>query len=125
MDNKLVLELEDDAANARWGNPWRIPTTEQMTELDQNCDWTWTIKNGIYGYEVKARKYPYNSIFLPAAGYISESGKKEVGLRGLYMTSSAVSAYPCFNYFLYFSSPLHTIDSGDRYRGRSVRPVAN
>ena len=123
VDNKLVLELEDDAANARWGNPWRIPTTEEMTELDQNCDWTWTIKNGIYGYEVKARKYPYNSIFLPAAGYISESGKKEVGLRGVYMTSSAVSAYPCFNYFLYFSSPLHTIDSGDRYRGRSVRPV--
>jgi hypothetical protein len=36
--------------------------------LKEKCNWSWTKKNGIYGYVVKSRTNA-NTIFLPAAGY--------------------------------------------------------
>ena len=29
VDNKTVLDLEDDVANVKWGATWRMPTWEQ------------------------------------------------------------------------------------------------
>ena len=26
-----------------WGEDWRLPTQQEMTELMQNCQWTWTV----------------------------------------------------------------------------------
>ena len=72
VDNKTVLEAADDAARANWGGNWRMPTTEEWSELQHNCTWTWTGLNGISGYKVTADNG--NSIFLPASGYfIGES----------------------------------------------------
>ena len=33
LDNKVTLDLEDDAANVHWGGDWRMPTVEEVTEL--------------------------------------------------------------------------------------------
>jgi len=38
FDNKSVLEKEDDAASVNWGDPWRMPTYEEFTELKKNTD---------------------------------------------------------------------------------------
>lgn len=35
-DEKTILELEDDVANAEWGGEWHIPTLEQVYELMDN-----------------------------------------------------------------------------------------
>ena len=73
VDNKTQLELSDDAARANWGGSWRMPTDAEMTELREQCTWTWTTQNGVYGYKVTSKKsgYTNKSIFLPAAGYRS------------------------------------------------------
>lgn len=68
IDNKTVLEPEDDAATANWGDVWRMPTDAEWTELREQCTWTWTAQNGMNGYQV-ASKTNGNSIFLPAAGF--------------------------------------------------------
>ena len=33
VDNKTVLELEDDAAYVNWGGNWRMPTKAELDEL--------------------------------------------------------------------------------------------
>ena len=67
-DNKNVLELCDDAANASLGDKWRIPTIEEFKELCNECTWTVQTINGKKGYVVRSRKSGYsdNWIFFPA-----------------------------------------------------------
>ena len=37
VDNKIFLELSDDAANVNWGGKWRMPTTREFEELVELC----------------------------------------------------------------------------------------
>ena len=34
VDNKTVLDPEDDAATANWGSGWRMPTAKEQDELE-------------------------------------------------------------------------------------------
>ncbi len=72
VDNKYVLDLEDDAVRSALGSDWRIPSTKEWEELvdPNNCDWTWTAQNGVDGYLVTSKRTE-NSIFIPAAGHKS------------------------------------------------------
>ena len=79
VDNKTVLDLEDDVAHVKWGGDWRMPTTDEQDELRNNCTWEWTALNGVNGYRVTGPNG--NSIFLPAAGYRYRTA---VGSRGYY-----------------------------------------
>ncbi|MBO7269682.1 MAG: InlB B-repeat-containing protein, partial [Bacteroidales bacterium] len=45
VDNKITLDLSDDAARANWGGKWRMPTKAEQDELINNCTWTWTTQN--------------------------------------------------------------------------------
>ena len=65
IDNKIVLDFEDDAAYVNMGMEWRMPTYNEQKELCDKCTWTWTTQNGTNGYNVTAPND--NSIFLPAA----------------------------------------------------------
>ena len=67
VDNKTVLDPEDDVAHIKWGGSWRMPTRDEIKELNDNCTWQWTTLNGVNGYRVTGPNG--NSIFLPAAGY--------------------------------------------------------
>ena len=46
-DNKTVLDAADDAATAKLGSPWRMPTEVEIQELIDNCTWTWTTQDGV------------------------------------------------------------------------------
>lgn len=59
----VVLEYFDDGR--------RMPTHEELQELVDNCEWTWSFRNNIPGYEVKGPNG--NTIFLPAAGAKTQS----------------------------------------------------
>ena len=122
VDNKTQLELSDDAARANWGGSWRMPTDAELTELRENCTWTCTTQNGVYGYKVTSKKsgYTNKSIFLPAAGYRYNSDLDGAGSSGDYWSSSLNTGYPYSAYGLYFYSG--NVRSG-RYYGQSVRPV--
>ena len=124
-DNKTQLELSDDAAHANWGGSWRMPTDAEWEELINNCTWTWTTQNGVYGRKVTS-KTNENSIFLPAAGYRDDSSLYDAGGDGLYWSSSLSTGYPSGAWGVYFysySSYVGSDHDGSRCSGLSVRPV--
>ena len=123
-DNKTVLDPEDDVATANWGSAWRMPTKAEQDELRNNCTWTWTTQNGVNGYKVIGPNG--NSIFLPAAGYMSAGALYDAGSYGYYWSSSLLTGSPNDAYYVYFYSG--SVD-WDYYYGRSygqsVRPVCH
>ena len=120
-DGKTVLDLEDDAARANWGGTWRMPTDAEWTELRNNCTWTWTTQNGVNGRLVTASNG--NSIFLPAAGYRTDTSLYGAGSFGSYWSSSLNTGSPDFAWFVsfYFGDVYRGLDN--RFNGFSVRPV--
>ena len=126
VDNKTVLDLSDDAARANWGGSWRMPTTEEQQELIDNCTWTWTTQDGVYGHKVTSKKsgYTNKSIFLPAAGYRSGSLLIQAGSVGRCWSSSLFTSSPDNAWDVFFN-PGRVIREyrGNRVVGFSVRPV--
>ena len=125
VDNKTTLELSDDAARANWGGSWRMPTDAELTELREQCTWTWTTQNGVYGYKVTSKKsgYTNKSIFLPAAGYRNDSSILGAGSYGYYWSSSLRTDYPRSAWYVDFDSGGVYRSNGTRRYGFSVRPV--
>ena len=121
VDNKTELELADDAAYVNWGSQWRMPSYEQLTELRTECTWTWTTRNGVYGYEVKGTNG--NSIFLPAAGRREDTWLYHPGSYGDYWSRTLETSDPSGACSLFFSLYDLNVDSDTRYFGQSVRPV--
>ncbi len=67
LDENNNLKLDYDAAHKIWGEPWRIPTNEDLQWLIDNCTW-YLVKDGnTIGYRVVS-KTTGGVIFLPAAG---------------------------------------------------------
>ncbi len=125
-DNKRKLDLEDDVAHVKWGEAWRMPTTDEISELMFQCSWTWTKQNGKTGYLVTGTNG--NSIFLPAAGYRSGKELCANSSSGYYLSAELNGEDTfCQNvYHLYFSDSDFTY-SGWSYRGNghTVRPVTD
>lgn len=115
-DNKTTLEPEDDAAYFNWGGSWRMPTDAEWTELREQCTWTWTTQNGIYGYRV-ANKTNSNSIFLPATFHFYDN------VIGYYWSSSLNEDSPNGAWILIFDSGNVVGTKDERDNGHSVRPV--
>ena len=63
-DGLTELLLEDDAAHILLGEGWRMPTYEELDELDSYCTETLTSRNGVDGYEFVSN-INHNSIFIP------------------------------------------------------------
>ena len=129
VDNKTTLDLSDDAARANWGGSWRMPTDAELTELREQCTWTWTTQNGVYGYKVTSKKsgYTNKSIFLLIAGHRDGSSLLNAGSYGLYWSSSLNADYPGGAWYVSFSSGFSSgivyRSTSLRYYGFSVRPV--
>ncbi len=109
-----------DAARAKWGGTWRLPTKAELEELKNKCIWKWTTQNGVKGYKVTGPNG--NSIFLPAAGFRYVSSLIYAGEYGLYWSSTPYESYNA--YYLGFDSSNQGVDWNTRDSGQSVRPVA-
>lgn len=120
VDNRRVLELEDDVAHVKWGGSWRMPTQDELQELFRECDLEWTTLNGVYGVNVIAPNG--NSIFLPAAGYRYGTDYYNRGSFGFYW-STTLNIGPYAEYLRFNSDSYNWYDYG-RYVGFCVRPVA-
>lgn len=135
-DDKTVLEPEDDAATANWGDPWRMPTIDEWKALldtkedRENYTWTWcdgsTVKYN--DTDVKGWKIMRNStsatIFLPAANSMNGT-EITSGFEGRYWSSSVGDMYfDSAAWDLNFvSNTVVTWNSFSRYMGFSIRPV--
>ena len=122
VDNKTVLDLEDDAAYVNMGADWRMPTYDELEELSSQCTWIWTTQNGTKGYKVTGPNG--KSIFLPAAGYRDDSYFSNAGSRGYYWSASLHESYPYSACVLSFNSSGYDTYSCYRGFGVTVRAVA-
>ena len=123
IDNKIILEPEDDAAHVNWGGKWRMPTKEEQYELLSKCTWSKTVKNGIGGFLVtsKVEGYTDRCIFLPFAGHFFAS-LSSVGEEGKYWSSS-LDTYPSGATFLSLNKNTIGPTTQVRFLGFSIRPV--
>lgn len=125
VDGKTRLEETDDAAYVILGGSWRMPTSEEWSELRRDCTWEWTTNGTSSGYTVTS-KINGNSIFLPAAGCRLDSHIFRLGAHGYYWSSSLTSDFPISAWYVTFNSvDDYGDDDGRRYRGFSIRPVTN
>ena len=122
VDNKTVLDPEDDVAHVTLGGNWRMPTDEEWTELRTKCTWTWTTQNGVNGRLVTASNG--NSIFLSAAGYRLDTNLGSVGSGGYYWSSSLSTDSPYRAWYVGFGSGSADGFNNYRHYGQSVRPVS-
>ena len=118
VDDRIVLEAEDDAATANWGEHWRMPTKKEWEELYDNCIVTKTNQNGVIGYLFKS-KINGNRIFFPPTkggdNMFSISGE------GHYWSSSLLPSSSSFAYVMKIDN--QTLGHNYRYVGYSIRPV--
>jgi len=125
MRNQKVQDISGDSrydvARLNWGGIWRLPTGIELKELVDKCQWEWVAQNNYEGYKIIGPNG--NSIFLPAAGYYYES-LTERFIGGRYWSSTSGADLKNTHY-LYFTQYNQGMDwHGDRYFGRSVRPVS-
>ena len=118
VDNKTVLDPEDDAAHVNWGGSWRMPTDAEWTELRTKCTWTWTSENGVHGTLVTGPNG--KSIFLPEAGRRNDTGL--IAGWGYYWSSSFPMDDQFYAFGVSFSGDVYQ-NLGGRFDGYSVRPV--
>ena len=122
VDNKTVLDPEDDVAHEKLGGNWRMPTDAEWTDLINKCTWLWTTQNGVKGMLVTSKEG--ESIFLRAAGCQVGKDFSPATASGLYWSSSLYKDYPDRARRLYFSSVQLLRDYGeDRCLGLTIRPV--
>ena len=130
-DGKTTLDSEDDAAYVNWGDSCRMPTKDEFAELrnSANCTWTWTSMStsdgsSIHGYKVTSVKNG-NFILLPASGGRYYGYPDKHGYYGFYWSSTLYSSLSDRACFLCFSSSKHYRSKYCRFRGLTVRPVAD
>ena len=118
-----VLTPKYDAASAYWGEDWRMPTKQELEDLSNKCEWTWTTRNGVNGYVVRGKgSYSSAEIFLPSAGSGYGTSLNYTGSDGGYW-SSVPNSDDNRAWRLYFTSGGHCTYYNYRYYGQSVRPL--
>lgn len=131
VDGKLVLAKEDDVAQVVMGGSWRMPTKEELSELRSNCQWTWTVLNGVAGYTVVGPNG--NSIFLPAAGcrsnqsrgLVSDRGPKHEGGGDYWSSNISKEEDSRLAWRLIFGQDVVSYNYESRCEGACVRAVCN
>ena len=126
IDSTGNLTAAHDAATAHLGAPWRMPTSDEIQALIDNCTTTWITTNGVPGRLVTGKgAYANRSIFLPAAGNGSLSALLNPGT-GFYWSSTPYSVTPYVAWDLDLAlNNIFGIGKGrfTRFCGLPVRPV--
>lgn len=123
IDNKSVLESEDDAAIYNLGSDYRMPTVDEFNELITYCDWNYTTEQGVKGWKVSNRANRDAYIFL-ADGGNRESGTETAGY-GYYWTTqlNTIDNTKAKCLLLDSKNKSCSIADASRHRGLLIRPV--
>ena len=130
VDNKYVLDLEDDAARVNWGGKWRMPTTDEINELMNRCFWNshvHTSSDGDIDYSdgwqiMGAEGANNNYMFLPAAGYMIEDvlyDEESEDNVGCYWSNRLSSENSSLAYYIWATQ----WSAASRAVGLTIRPV--
>ena len=119
-DNKEILDLADDAANANWGGSWRMPNRWEFHGL--------TLKGWDYTNEGCKIGTSPNQIFLPLTGTGEGTDLKRAEDYCRYWSSSVSIDYPNGASHLYcnlaWDEDPDPFMGDDRYRGHPVRALS-
>ena len=119
-----VLAPANDAAQAHWGDSWRMPTESEVDALNTYCDWTWVSTNNVNGYIVSGRgDFADAIIFLPATGRADAMWIIGAGSSGYYWSSVPSSNNSFAARYLDFDSGNHGVSDFNRSYGMVIRPV--
>lgn len=123
VDNRLMLEPEDDVAYTLFGDKWRMPSAAEIVELMANCTREDCRVGGVYGCKFTSNIPGYSDkwIFIPAAGYRGPAGTEFDGVYCDIWSSSYVTYYPKYAYGAHLQD--HIVDIDNRYWGYPVRAV--
>lgn len=118
-----IIMSKYDIAKQKWGDLWRLPSTDEIQELIDHCTWTWTTKNGVTGYQVSSQQPENtNSIFIPVSGFRTGSVMAEDDVAGYYW-SGILDTDKTNAVALKFTDTDKLQTALKRYVGCSVRPV--
>ena len=127
LDCKETLDPEDDAAAVLLGGGWRMPTADELWELKTKCTWTpvttvidsneFYVERRTSGYVITSNVpgYEGNSIYLPAAGHISDSEN--------FRAEGGVVSNKGFELDYWTATLEQTIGGDRRWYGYTIRPV--
>lgn len=110
-----------DPATVLWRETWRMPTTAEMLELMQNCQWMWTVINGVTGFMVTGKTG--NGIFLPAGGNRYGCQFEDAYYFGRYWCGQIDENDNARAYLLEFSQTSGQLFTLARHMGLLIRPV--
>lgn len=111
-----ICNTKLDIASVKWGNNWRLPTTDEIKELENECISKSFEYKSIIGCLIEGPNN--NKIFLPASGYRENTDIYARGEEGRYWSGMTEG-------ILHFNSwgIINFNGAFVRYWGYSVRPV--
>ena len=121
VDNKTVLDPEDDAARVNMGGDWRMPTSDELRELLDNTTQSWATINGVNGRKFISKTDETKYIFIPNSGYRSGSSFFQQGSHINLWSSSLHIYFP--NFAVRYESYDNIVSTNQRYVGFPVRGV--
>ena len=121
VDNKTVLEPEDDAAYVNWGPSWRMPSMEQILELKNTCTMQRLEMNGVIGALITGPNG--NTVFFPLAGQVNGNKYERVGNYGYFWSTDLFSDDSNVARYIYFNGPTYIEWNRYRYFGFTIRAV--
>ncbi len=124
VDNKTELDPMDDAAYVNWGPEWRMPSKEQIVELQNYCNAVWTTRNGVNGCLLTS-SINGTSLFFPAAGNFYIGSLDDVGEYGQCRsrTLHPSNDRKAFSFGFGYALSDGGLTDCSRVTGRSVRAV--
>jgi len=114
-----------DAARIKMKHNWRMPTSDELTELNNNTNKTWESVNGIYGvrFTSKISGYTNNSIFIPAGGARTGTNTyNAVGNQGYIWSSTMDNSSNAYG-LGYIQTSIYVPYSYSKWSGMNIRPV--
>lgn len=122
VDDKSILEPEDDAAHVIMGGDWRMPSIEEFRELYDACDTVYIKQNEVNGRLFTLKTDASKSLFFPAAGSRTSSGAN-IGDAGYYWSSSLYEKDCYKSYYLQFTRSSINFTEAQRYIGQTIHAV--
>lgn len=127
-DNRVVLDLEDDAAAQNLEHGWRIPTKEEAEALVAACNKYWTSLRGVEGCLLESKENGA-VLFLPGAGYMYGQGSSPSSKGQVMLWTSTLydgdnkMAYQLYSGLDYYGQHKLNVSTTKRYDGHPIRPV--
>lgn len=127
-EGQCLTDIGHDVARNLWGDSWRMPTEEEITNLCYGATWelAGTIAPSstigfIAGYRITGSNG--NSIYLPAAGYRYPQEYTFVGRLGWYWSSSIAGSTSSRHLSMWLDDRGYDVGDGWRDVAQSIRPI--